>query len=120
MKIQNFKGLQRIITPKDGGLGFETFPATLMSFMSFGSGSYKLEHTRGFVSLDHGLNVLKDDVDNQSLEFIENRKAMDELLLDLQKNVEKVRERGIYRIHESAKYGLSILCEKEIMIKAIL
>lgn len=93
MKVQNLKGLQRI-TAKNDGLGFQTFPATLTPFTTFGSGSYKLEHSRGFISLDHGLNVLKDDVDNQSLDFIENRRAMDELLLDLQKKVEKVRERG--------------------------
>ena len=93
IKVQNSKGLQRI-SAKDDALGFETFPATLKLFTTLRSGSYKLEHSRGFVSLDHGLNVLKDDVDNQSLEFIENRKAMDELLLDLQKKVEKVRERG--------------------------
>ena len=92
MRVQNSKGLQRI-TAKDNGLGLETFPAS-MPFTTLRSGSYKLEHSRGFISLDYGLNVLKDDVDNQSLEFIENRKAMDELLLDLQKKVEKVRERG--------------------------
>jgi hypothetical protein len=93
MKVQNSKGLHRI-TAKDDALGIETFPATLTQFTTLRSGSCKLEHSRGFITLDHGLNVLKDDVDNQSLEFIENRKAMDELLLDLQKKVEKVRERG--------------------------
>lgn len=45
---------------------------------------------RGFMSLDHSLNVLKDDVKTGSESFIENRKAMEELLLDLQQKVEKV------------------------------
>lgn len=42
------------------------------------------------MSLDHSLNVLKDDVKTGSETFTENRKAMEELLLDLQQKVEKV------------------------------
>lgn len=45
---------------------------------------------RGFMSLDYNLNVLKDDVKTGSETFIENSKAMEELLLDLQQKVEKV------------------------------
>jgi len=119
IKVQNSKGLHRI-TAKDDALGIETFPATLTRFTTLRSGSYTLEHSRGFITLDHGLNVLKDDVDNQSLEFIENRKAMDELLLDLQKKVEKVRERASIDLMRVPNMNSPILCEKQITIKVTL
>jgi len=43
------------------------------------------------MSLDYNLNVLKDDVKTGSETFLENCKAMEELVLDLQQKVEKVR-----------------------------
>jgi len=46
---------------------------------------------RSFMSLDYNLNVLKDDVKIGSETFLENSKAMEKLLLDLQQKVEKVR-----------------------------
>jgi hypothetical protein len=45
---------------------------------------------RGFMSLDQDLNILRDDVDSKSKDFVENRNAMEELLLDLCQQVEKV------------------------------
>ncbi len=45
---------------------------------------------RGFMSLDQDLNILRDDVDSKSKDFVENRNAMEELLLDLRQQVEKV------------------------------
>jgi hypothetical protein len=49
---------------------------------------------RGFMSLDQDLNILRDDVDSKSEDFVENRNAMEELLLDLRQQVEKVRLGG--------------------------
>lgn len=49
---------------------------------------------RNFMSLDYNLNVLKDDVKIGSETFLENSKAMEKLLLDLQQKVEKVRLGG--------------------------
>lgn len=46
------------------------------------------------MSMDHELNVLKDDVKTGSEIFVKNKKAMEELLLDLQQKVEKVRLGG--------------------------
>lgn len=54
---------------------------------SYGSLSPKW---RSFMSLDHDLNVLKDDIKTSSESFIANSKAMEELLLDLQQKVENV------------------------------
>jgi hypothetical protein len=45
---------------------------------------------RAFMSLDQDLNILRDDVDSKSKDFVENRNAMEELLLDLRQQVEKV------------------------------
>ena len=45
---------------------------------------------RSFMSLDHDLNVLKDDIKTSSESFIENSKEMEKLLLDLQQKVGKV------------------------------
>ncbi len=42
------------------------------------------------MSLDQDLNILRDDVDSKSKDFVENRNAMEELLLDLRQQVEKV------------------------------
>lgn len=49
-----------------------------------------LRGRRGFMSLDQGLNVLKDAVDGKSESFIDNCNAMEKLLLDLRDKVEKV------------------------------
>ncbi len=42
------------------------------------------------MSLDQDLNILRDDVDSKGKDFVENRNAMEELLLDLRQQVEKV------------------------------
>ncbi len=42
------------------------------------------------MSLDQDLNILRDDVDSKSKDFVENENAMEELLLDLRQQVEKV------------------------------
>ena len=80
-----------------GGLPSSQFSAGLVSIpttnkvhggkWSYGSFNSKW---RGFMSLDYDLNVLKDDIKTSSESFIENSKAMEELLLDLQQKVEKV------------------------------
>lgn len=49
-----------------------------------------LRTVRNFVSLDYGMNVLKDSVDTQSQSFKTNLKAMEELLVELRQHVEKV------------------------------
>ncbi|KAG6552569.1 hypothetical protein Mapa_005879 [Marchantia paleacea] len=53
-----------------------------------------LRMVRNFVSLDYGMNVLKDCVDTQSDSFKTNLKAMEELLVELRQHVEKVRLGG--------------------------
>lgn len=79
-----------------GGLPSSQFFAGFM-VPSIRNGSSQWSHGsfnskwRSFMSLDHDLNVLKDDIKTSSESFIENSKAMEELLLDLQQKVEKVR-----------------------------
>lgn len=84
-----------------GGLPSSQFSAGLVSIPTtnkvhggkWSYGSFNLKW-RGFMSLDYDLNVLKDDIKTSSESFIENSKAMEELLLDLQQKVEKVRLGG--------------------------